>query len=112
GFIPYFHLASGLLTGKYRPGQPLPPGSRGEACLGPKVFTDRNLAIVEALIKYAISHGQTILDLAMSWLAVQPAVASIIAGATSPRQIEANAESVGWKLGGAELADIEAILSQ
>lgn len=110
-FIPYFPLASGLLTGKYRPRQPLPQGSRADAGWGPKMFTDRNLAIVEALIKYAMSRGWTILELAMSWLASQPGVTSIIAGATTSRQVDANAKAVIATLTDAELADIDAILA-
>ena len=112
GFLPYFPLASGLLTGKYRAGQPLPPGSRGDAGWGPKVFNEQNLALVEALTKYAMSRGRTLLELAMSWLATQPAVASVIAGATSARQVEANAASIVWTLSEAELADVDAILNE
>jgi aryl-alcohol dehydrogenase-like predicted oxidoreductase len=111
-FLPYFPLASGLLTGKYRSGQPLPEGSRGGDAWGPRVFTDQNLALVEALVRYAMSRGRTILELAMSWLAARPEVASVIAGATSPRQVEANAAALAWKLTDTELADIEAILSE
>lgn len=110
-FIPFFPLASGLLTGKYRPGQPLPERSRGAEGWGPKVFTDRNLALVEELVKYAMSRGRTVLELAMSWLAMRPAVASVIAGATTPRQVAVNAAAADWKMSPAELADIDSILA-
>src|SRR4051794_11270389 len=97
-FIPYFPLESGLLTGKYRPGQPPPTGSRAEAGFGPKVYTEENLQWVERLRQFAGERGHTVLDLAISWLAAQPAVASIIAGATRPDQVRANAAAAGWKL--------------
>jgi aryl-alcohol dehydrogenase-like predicted oxidoreductase len=106
-FLPYFPLANGLLTGKYRLGQPPPPGSRGDAGFGPKVFTKRNLEVVESLIEFAESRGHTLLELAFSWLASRPAVASIIAGATSPEQVKANASAVNWKLTPQDLAEID-----
>jgi aryl-alcohol dehydrogenase-like predicted oxidoreductase len=90
-FIPYFPLESGLLTGKYRPGQEPPAGSRGGAGWGPKVYTEANLQWVEQLRTYAGERGLTVLELAMSWLAAQPGVASIIAGATRPEQVRSNA---------------------
>ncbi|MEP6536013.1 MAG: aldo/keto reductase [Bryobacteraceae bacterium] len=106
-FLPFFPLASGLLTGKYRRGQPLPSGSRGEAGWGPKVYTDANLGKVEWLIQFAESHGHTLLELAFSWLAARPAVASVIAGATNTDQVKANASAANWKLTPAELAEID-----
>ena len=109
-FIPFFPLASGLLTGKYRRGQAAPEGSRGQAGFGPKVFTDENLALVESLLQFAASRGHTLLELAVSWLAARPAVASVIAGATSPQQVKANASAAGWRLTHADLAAIDAIL--
>ena len=105
-FIPYWPLESGLLTGKYRAGAPLPAGSRGDAGFGPKVFTPQNLEWVERLRKFAGDRGHTVLELAMSWLAYQPAIASIIAGATTPDQARTNASSANWKLTPAELAAI------
>jgi len=102
-FIPYFPLESGLLTGKYRPGAPLPSGSRGEAGWGPKVFSERNLEWVERLRQFAESRGHSVVELAMSWLAGQPAVASIIAGATTPDQVRANTKAVGWQMTADEL---------
>jgi aryl-alcohol dehydrogenase-like predicted oxidoreductase len=111
-FIPYFPLANGLLTGKYRRGQPLPAGSRAHDGFGPKVFTDENLALVEALSDYASAHGHTMLELAVSWLAAQPAVASVIAGAKTPEQVRANASAAGWQLSQEDLAAIEDILQQ
>lgn len=110
-FIPYFPLASGLLTGKYRVGKPLPQGSRGEAQWGPKVFTEKNLAIVERLIAFAEARGRTILELAISWLASQPAVASVIAGARTAEQVKANAKAADWQLTPDERAEIEAIVT-
>jgi aryl-alcohol dehydrogenase-like predicted oxidoreductase len=99
-------LESGLLTGKYRPGQPPPAKSRGEAGFGPKVFSERNLEWVERLREFAEGAGHTILELAMSWLAVQPAVASIIAGATKPEQVRSNAAAVGWKMEAEEVGAV------
>jgi aryl-alcohol dehydrogenase-like predicted oxidoreductase len=110
-FIPYFPLASGLLTGKYQYGQPLPAGSRAKDGFGPKVFTEDNLAKSEALSKFATSRGHSLLELAVSWLAVQPAVASVIAGAKTPEQVNANARSARWKLSQADLAEVEEILT-
>ncbi|MGC9947699.1 MAG: aldo/keto reductase [Bryobacteraceae bacterium] len=111
-FLPYFPLANGLLTGKYRRGQPHPEGSRAHDGWGPKVFPDENLARVESLAGFAAAHGHTMLELAVSWLAAQPAVASVIAGAKTPEQVRANASAAGWRLAPAELAAIDAILPQ
>jgi aryl-alcohol dehydrogenase-like predicted oxidoreductase len=110
-FLPYFPLANGLLTGKYRRGQPAPEGSRGRDAWGPKVFTDQNLALVESLTQFAASRGHTILELAISWLAARPVVASVIAGAKSPEQVRTNAAAAGWRLSAEELAGVEAIIS-
>jgi aryl-alcohol dehydrogenase-like predicted oxidoreductase len=110
-FLPYFPLANGLLTGKYRKGQPIPEGSRAQAGFGPKVFTEENLEKVELLIKFAKSQGHTLLELAMSWLAGRPAVASVIAGAKSPEQIRQNAQAVDWKLTAEDVARIDVILA-
>jgi aryl-alcohol dehydrogenase-like predicted oxidoreductase len=108
-FIPYFPLASGLLTGKYRLNQPLPAGSRLTS-LGSGRLSEWNLQVVEALIGFAADRGHTVLELAMSWLAAQQPVASVIAGATSPDQVRANAASAGWKLTAGDLAAIDEIV--
>jgi len=105
-FLPFFPLANGLLTGKYRRGEAAPKGSRGDAGLGPKVFTDENLAKVEKLTAFAKKRGHTLLELAFSWLAAQPTVASVIAGATTPEQVKANSSAADWKLTAADLAEI------
>jgi aryl-alcohol dehydrogenase-like predicted oxidoreductase len=112
-FLPYFPLMSGLLTGKYRRGQPAPEGSRlAEGGGLESVLSDRNLAVVEELIRFAEARGRTILELAVSWLLERPAVASVISGATSPRQVKANVHAAGWRLGEEELAEIDAITMQ
>jgi aryl-alcohol dehydrogenase-like predicted oxidoreductase len=110
--IPYFPLANGLLTGKYRSGQPLPKGSRGDAGWGPKVFTEENLKIAGELADFAGSRGHTLLELAFCWLLAQPTVASVIAGATSAAQVQANAAAVSWKLSAADLERVERILGR
>ena len=97
-FIPYFPLANGLLTGKYRQGQALPEDSRAQAGFGPKVFTEENLETIESLIQFAARRGRSLLELAISWLACQPAVASVIAGAKTPEQVRANAAAAVWRL--------------
>jgi aryl-alcohol dehydrogenase-like predicted oxidoreductase len=110
-FLPYFPLANGLLTGKYRPGKPLPAGTRGGDAWGPKVFTEANLQVVESLVQFAEARGHTLLELAISWLAQRPAVASVIAGAKSPEQVRANAAAASWKMSGAEFDEIDQIVS-
>ncbi len=110
-FLPYFPLASGLLTGKYRRGQPLPAGTRINAGSGfAKLLTDKNLAVVESLIAFAETRGHTILELAFSWLIRQQAVASVIAGATSAAQIQANAAAASWHLSTEDLVEINTLL--
>jgi aryl-alcohol dehydrogenase-like predicted oxidoreductase len=108
--LPYFPLANGLLTGKYRAGKEPPAGSRAAAGFGPKVFTPENLATVEKLAAFVESRGHTLLELAFSWLAAQAQVASVIAGATSPEQVAANARAAAWKLTPAELEEIDAVM--
>jgi aryl-alcohol dehydrogenase-like predicted oxidoreductase len=112
GFMPYFPLASGLLTGKYRKGQPPPPGSRLAGRGGwDELMTDERLDVVERLAVFAQQHGHSILELSMSWLATQPEIASVIAGATSAEQVRENAEAVdAWRLSDDELAEIDDLL--
>ena len=111
-FIPYFPLHNGLLTGKYHAGHPLPEGSRGKDSFGPKIFTNENIALAEALEKFAASRGHTVLGLAMSWLAAQPGIASVIAGAKTPEQVTTNSASAGWKLGPEDLEQVDRVLLQ
>jgi aryl-alcohol dehydrogenase-like predicted oxidoreductase len=111
-FIPYFPLANGLLTGKYRQGQNAPAGSRLDSGRGESLLTERNLTIVEDLIGFSERRAHTILELAFSWLLARPAVASVIAGATSPEQMRSNAGAAGWKLTDAELAEVDSIVAR
>jgi aryl-alcohol dehydrogenase-like predicted oxidoreductase len=110
GLLPYFPLASGLLSGKYKSGAPLPAGSRlARSAQHSDVLNARNWRIVDALGKFATQRGHTLLELAMSWLASRPFVSSIIAGATKPEQVAANVAAVGWQLSAAEPAEIDRI---
>jgi aryl-alcohol dehydrogenase-like predicted oxidoreductase len=110
-FLPYFPLANGLLTGKYRQGQPFPKSSRADDGFGPKVFTDENLALVEQLLGFAESRGHTLLELSMAWLAAKNVIASIIAGAKTPEQVKANAAAVAWRLTEADVTAVNGILT-
>ena len=110
-FLPYFPLANGLLTGKYRKGQPFPKSSRGEDGFGPKVFTDENLALADDLRRIAESRGHTLLELAVAWLASKSVVASVIAWAKTPEQVKANASAVAWRLTETDLGAVEGILT-
>jgi aryl-alcohol dehydrogenase-like predicted oxidoreductase len=112
-FLPYFPLADGLLTGKYRPGAPLPPGARLSAGTGraPARLAEANLARVERLRGVAEGAGHTLLELAVAWLLARPAVASVIAGATRPEQVTANAAAAAWQLGTDELSAVDAALA-
>ena len=102
GYVPYFPLASGLLTGKYRRGEPAPAGSR----LAGRQIDERDLETVEALERVSAERGRGILELAVGGLASIPGVASVIAGATSPEQVRANAAAGAWH---ASEADLDAI---
>ena len=137
GILPYFSLASGVLTGKYRPGQQRPKEARlaGE---GPKtatltgqddaivrrvnpemlrwvtpetIFTEQNFDILMKLEAFAKARDHNVLDLAIAWLASQPGVASVLAGATRPEQIEQSARACEWRLTPEELAEVGAITS-
>jgi aryl-alcohol dehydrogenase-like predicted oxidoreductase len=111
GLLPYYPLASGLLTGKYRRGASLPEGSRlaNSKAWAEQFLTPRNWDVVEALEHFCRERGRGLVDLAFSWLAAQAPVASIIAGATSPQQIDVNVAAVGWRLTADELADVDRI---
>ncbi len=109
-FLPYFPLASGLLTGKYRLGAPPPQGAR---LTGSDRFADllaqEKLERVERLISFAEARGHSLLELAFCWLLSRQQVASVIAGATSAEQLRANAAAAGWRLTPEELAEVDRI---
>jgi aryl-alcohol dehydrogenase-like predicted oxidoreductase len=107
GFVPYFPLASGLLTGKYRRGQPPPPGTRLAA--RPERLIDAPFEIIEALEGWAGAHAHSLLELAIAYVGSQPAVVSVIAGATTPEQAQVNAAAAAWELAPAELAEVAAL---
>jgi aryl-alcohol dehydrogenase-like predicted oxidoreductase len=110
--LPYFPLASGLLSGKYDKGRPLPAGSRLANPLfqfGDRFANERNFGVVEGLTNFARARGRSLLELSLSWLRAKPEVASIIAGATSAAQVVANVASSNWQLTAAELQAIDAL---
>ncbi|MFY9926951.1 MAG: aldo/keto reductase [Streptosporangiaceae bacterium] len=109
GVLPYFPLANGLLTGKVRRGQEIPPGTRLAERHG--YVTDANLDKVESLIAWAQAHDVTILDVAIGALAAQPGCSSVIAGATRAEQVKANAAAGEWIPSASELAEINKITS-
>jgi aryl-alcohol dehydrogenase-like predicted oxidoreductase len=102
GFVPYFPLASGMLTGKYRRGEPAPKGTR----LAGREIDSETFDRIEALERFAAERGHTLLELAIAALSSQPAVVSVIAGATTPEQVRANAAAAEWRLTPEELAAI------
>jgi len=111
GILPYFPLANGFFTGKYKRGENAPEGSRlSENDRG--LFTDKNFDILESLEKFAQERDHTVLDLAFAWLLANPCVSSVIAGATKPEQITANAKTSGWQLTSEEMTEIDGILGQ
>jgi aryl-alcohol dehydrogenase-like predicted oxidoreductase len=107
GVLPYFPLASGLLTGKYRRGQPRPEGTR--LADRDDVFTDEKFDRIEALERYAEERGLTLLQVAIGGLLARPAIASVIAGATKPEQVRANVEAGEWEATADDLAALNAI---
>ena len=110
GVVPYFPLASGLLTGKYRRGEPFPPGTRlARSDRFAAAATDENFDRIEAYEAFAAERGRTIGELAIAWLLAQPTVASVIAGATRPEQVAANAAAATWVLTPDEAATVAAL---
>ena len=109
GILPYYPLANGFLTGKYRRGQRAPDGTRlAESDRG--MFTDANFDLLERLEAFCAARGHTVLELAFAWLLANPAVSSVIAGATRVEQIIANARAASWQLTSYELAEVNGII--
>lgn len=111
GMLPYYPLASGFLTGKYKRGTPLPQDARlaNAKRYADMYINDACFTVLEGLEAFCRQRGRTMLELAFSWLAAQPAVASVIAGATRPEQLEANVKAVGWDFTAQEIAEIDQI---
>ncbi|OHB30882.1 MAG: aldo/keto reductase [Phenylobacterium sp. RIFCSPHIGHO2_01_FULL_69_31] len=113
GFLPFFPLASGLLSGKYRRGEPPPEGTRLQAwgARGEAAMTDANFDRVEALEAWAQERGHTILELAFAWLLGHEVVSSVIAGATTPEQVKTNAATAAWRLTPEEVDEVTKLVA-
>jgi aryl-alcohol dehydrogenase-like predicted oxidoreductase len=112
GFVPYYPLAGGFLTGKYQPGKPPPPGSRGESVkyVQELLGAEDNFGRVAKLGEWAGKRGRTVNELAHAWLLAQPAVCSVISGVKNVEQLEDNLKAVGWHLAPEEVKEIAGIL--
>ena len=114
GIIPYSPLAGGFLTGKYRPGEPPPPGTRfasGGWRGGPRALNETSFAALARLEAFAEEHDHTVGELALAWLGSQPSVASVIAGATKPEQVDENVGALEWRLTKDELVQLDEALT-
>jgi aryl-alcohol dehydrogenase-like predicted oxidoreductase len=109
GFVPYFPLASGLLTGKYTRGAPAPAGTR--LALWDRPIPAAHWDAAEKARRFALQRGRSVLELAMSALLAQPGVATVLAGATRPEQIRQNAAAAGWSLSADDLRDLDSALA-
>jgi len=111
GLLPYFPLASGLLTGKYRKSEPPPEGSRLATwrSVSQRYVSEENWETVQRLEEFAVGRNRSILELAVSWLLANPAVSSVIAGATRPEQVEQNVAAAGWTLSQEDLTQIDSL---
>lgn len=110
--VPFSPLAGGLLTGKYRPGEAPPPGTRGARSPRiAKLLEGEVMAAVSALIAFAEARGKTGGELALAWMLAQPSVCSVIAGVTDPAQVDANVKALDWKLSSDDQAEIEQIVA-
>jgi aryl-alcohol dehydrogenase-like predicted oxidoreductase len=113
GFVPYFPLAGGFLTGKYKRGQAAPAGSRGESnSYVQQYMTKANYDKIEQLTTWAEAHKRGLNELAQAWLLAQPQVCSVISGATKLEQVLSNVKAADWTLTSEELAEVNAILDQ
>ncbi|MBI2872164.1 MAG: aldo/keto reductase [Chloroflexi bacterium] len=114
GVIPFYPLASGFLTGKYRPDAPPPEGTR--LALNPRsrgrFLTEGNFAVLARLEKFGTERGHTVGELAIAWLLANPVVSSVIAGATRPEQVAANVKAADWRLTPEEMAELEKLLGE
>jgi aryl-alcohol dehydrogenase-like predicted oxidoreductase len=110
GYLPFFPLASGMLTGKYQRGAQPPSGSRLDKVGGGEALrSERNFEVLDALTVWAHDHGHSILDLAFAWLSAHSVVASVIAGATTAEQVKLNAATASWQLSDTEVSEVSAI---
>lgn len=111
GVIPFFPLAGGLLTGKYREGEPAPPGTRGHQSerFEQRFMTARNFAIARRAEAWAQERGHALAEMAIAWLLARPAVCTVITGVTRPEQVEANAKATEWELAPAEAEEVAAL---
>jgi len=111
GVLPYFPLASGFLTGKYRPGEPPPQGTRLQMWgpRGEQFLSARNFEVLAKLEPFAASRGYTMLKLAFGWLVSQPYISSVIAGATTPEQIDQNVAAASWTLTPEEMNEVNGL---
>lgn len=109
GILPYFPLASGFLTGKYRKGSEPPKDTRFGMMrsMASQVLNEGNFTILDKLEEFARAHGHSMLELAVGWLASQAQVSSVIAGATRPEQVTDNVKAGGWKLSAEELDEVD-----
>jgi aryl-alcohol dehydrogenase-like predicted oxidoreductase len=110
GFVPYFPLASGLLTGKYRRGRPAPEGTRLAG--REQVASDEEFDLIEALIGYAEARELELIDVAIGALLARPEVSSVIAGATKPEQVRRNAQAARWQPSEQDLSELSALLGR
>jgi aryl-alcohol dehydrogenase-like predicted oxidoreductase len=108
GILPFFPLASGFLTGKYRKGEEPAQGTRFAAMrrLADPMLTDANFATLQRLDEFAGKSGHSLLELAVGWLATQPEITSVISGATSPEQVKQNVAAIGWRLSAEEMSAV------
>ena len=111
GVLPYFPLASGFLSGKYRPGEAPPQGTRLAAWgqRGQAMLSEHNFGVLQKLEAFAPARGKGVLDVAIGWLASQPQVPSVIAGATTPEQVAQNAAAAQWRLSAEEVAEVDGL---
>jgi aryl-alcohol dehydrogenase-like predicted oxidoreductase len=111
--VPYFPLASGLLTGKYRKGRPMPMGTRlSEGRNSARFVNEENFEVIERLAAFCEERGRPMLELAFGWLLARPCVATVIAGATSPEQVRQNAGALGWQMTRDEIATVDRITAK
>ena len=113
GLLPFFPLASGFLTGKYRPNEAPPEGTRLGAPNSPfagRILNEGNFDMLVKLEKFAEDRGHSMIELAFGWLASKPVVGSVIAGATKPEQVEQNAKAADWRLSAEEMSEVDEIM--